>query len=521
MLGFTPRGIPILNSARRSSLPCILSSFNCTGKVLPPKTLPSNETFHLGVCSFTNVPPEDCKSPDRQTSIICLEPPQPFATATTTTPIPNYATMAPVDCSKPSSSSIRLIGGSDRAGRVEVKHPETGTWGTICADGFNINAARTLCRMLCTSADNLQYAYPVLYNYGIANDSTPILLARITCPPNATNLNECNLGGGWGSVGGCTHAMDVGLQCGPPVKDNSTDEYTPQLVCGQRQATVRYAKDLNPDLTPSMLSLSGEVSSTCSFNVTNSKSFIEAKIPFEGCGGSLSLSNSTTIAIGFELIRRYMAAEDGLITNLPVRFSLTCLIPRDGQIHVGHLVSRQVITKLSSGTNAVAVALQLFRDPQFTIHLSQPLTVIPGESVQALVSLNDTESWNKLILQKCWATADPNRNSPLKQDLIVDRCAAYKDLRVLPVNRSAVGFSFPAFYLGRAGSVVPDSTNLYLHCDTRICGVDESIPMCRQFCQSPVPTLRRRRRSVSITPTDDPGVPIRIEGGDISVEVSN
>lgn len=49
-------------------------------------------------------------------------------------------------------SSIRLVDGTNNAGRVEVKHPQTNQWGTICADGFDLNAARALCRMLCTSS---------------------------------------------------------------------------------------------------------------------------------------------------------------------------------------------------------------------------------------------------------------------------------------------------------------------------------------------------------------------------------
>ncbi|VDO81329.1 unnamed protein product [Schistosoma curassoni] len=64
--------------------------------------------------------------------------------------------------------------------------------------------------------DNLQYAYPVLYLYGSASNSTPIHLSRLECPVNASSLNDCKLGGGWGSAPGCTHGMDVGLQCGPP-----------------------------------------------------------------------------------------------------------------------------------------------------------------------------------------------------------------------------------------------------------------------------------------------------------------
>jgi len=41
---------------------------------------------------------------------------------------------------------VRLVGGSDRQGRLEVLH--NGTWGTVCHDLFNDAAARVVCNML-------------------------------------------------------------------------------------------------------------------------------------------------------------------------------------------------------------------------------------------------------------------------------------------------------------------------------------------------------------------------------------
>ncbi|CAH8604863.1 unnamed protein product [Schistosoma haematobium] len=480
-----PRGVPILNSIRRSpnSSP-LLSEFNCTGRVLLTSGRLSTATTHLGVCSFTTEIPSTCLANNRQTSIVCLDPAE---TTTTTTPAPNYMTLAPVNCNSSDYSSIRLVDGTNNAGRVEVKHPQTNQWGTICADGFDLHAARALCRMLCTSSDNLQYAYPVLYLYGSASNSTPIHLSRLECPVNASSLNDCKLGGGWGSAPGCTHGMDVGLQCGPPSASEDPDFYQPVFYCNQTTAIIIYDKYYNPDLNSSMIRLDQDLLPIeCQYHVDDNTTHIIAYVPLVGCGGSLTLSNSTSIAIKLNLLREYLTPENGIISNLPMKFTVTCLIPRSKQIQSEVVASPNITTNLLYQSESVLSTLKLYRDQLFTVQLQQPITIPPGDKVYALVSLVNPQKTSKLILENCWATATPNRNSTLKQDLIVNRCAAYEDLTVVPSSATQVGFTFNAFYLNTAGSIVPIYSNLYLHCDIRVCDIRENNENCQQYCQSSI-----------------------------------
>ena len=65
-------------------------------------------------------------------------------------------------------------------------------------------------------SDDLAYAHAVINTYAMGvNTTMPIHLARISCPVGAQSLNDCSLGDGWGAVRGCSHALDVGVICGP------------------------------------------------------------------------------------------------------------------------------------------------------------------------------------------------------------------------------------------------------------------------------------------------------------------
>ena len=58
--------------------------------------------------------------------------------------------------------TVRLVGGSDRAGRLEVYY--NGVWGTVCDDYFNNVAARVACNSLgFGSVTDVLFTFTVLY----------------------------------------------------------------------------------------------------------------------------------------------------------------------------------------------------------------------------------------------------------------------------------------------------------------------------------------------------------------------
>jgi len=108
---------------------------------------------------------------------------------------------ASVICSK----NLRLIGGNwNGEGRVEIYH--NGAWGTVCDDGWDINDARVVCRILgfpdAVSA-------PGSARFGQGNGK--IWLDNVICRGNEGIIANCQHNG-WG-VHNCGHREDASVIC--------------------------------------------------------------------------------------------------------------------------------------------------------------------------------------------------------------------------------------------------------------------------------------------------------------------
>ena len=100
---------------------------------------------------------------------------------------------------------IRLVNGSSSMeGRVEIQY--NGTWGTICDDLWNLNAARVVCRML--GFTDASHAWNESH-FGKGHGR--IWLDEVFCTGNEGSIYECSHSG-W-SVHNCRHTEDVGVTC--------------------------------------------------------------------------------------------------------------------------------------------------------------------------------------------------------------------------------------------------------------------------------------------------------------------
>ena len=100
---------------------------------------------------------------------------------------------------------VRLVGESGpHEGRVEVYH--SGTWGTVCDDGWDLQDATVVCHQLGygTAVGALGFA-------AFGRGSGPIWYANVNCGGREANLAQCAHDGL--GVHNCGHSEDAGVIC--------------------------------------------------------------------------------------------------------------------------------------------------------------------------------------------------------------------------------------------------------------------------------------------------------------------
>ncbi|KAJ3652129.1 hypothetical protein Zmor_018121 [Zophobas morio] len=102
-------------------------------------------------------------------------------------------------------TQVRLVNGTNqRQGRVEIRYH--GTWGTICDDDFNEDAAKVVCQQL-----GFKGAAVVKKDAYFGAGVGPIWLDQVFCAGNETSIENCSH---WNwAEHNCDHNEDVGVIC--------------------------------------------------------------------------------------------------------------------------------------------------------------------------------------------------------------------------------------------------------------------------------------------------------------------
>ncbi|XP_030851601.1 deleted in malignant brain tumors 1 protein-like [Strongylocentrotus purpuratus] len=100
---------------------------------------------------------------------------------------------------------VRLTDGAkDSEGRVEVMYD--GSWGTVCDNGWDLNDARVVCRML-----GFDGALAATFSARFGQGNGSILLDDVQCHGTESNIADCYHRGI--TVHNCNHASDSGAIC--------------------------------------------------------------------------------------------------------------------------------------------------------------------------------------------------------------------------------------------------------------------------------------------------------------------
>ena len=110
-------------------------------------------------------------------------------------------------------SNIRIIGDTPGADRVEVNI--SGSWSTVCDDGWSLTEADVVCRQLgYTGATNFTSGTTTNNMFGIADQQQSIVTGNVDCTGHETTLFSCP-GFNPNAPVQCAsdHTEDVGVIC--------------------------------------------------------------------------------------------------------------------------------------------------------------------------------------------------------------------------------------------------------------------------------------------------------------------
>ena len=184
---------------------------------------------------------------------------------------------------------LRLAGGSDTSGRLEILH--NGKWGTICDDKFGAPDAAVACRQL-------GFARATQWGRSLASGTGQIWLDDLACTGTESHLYQCPHAG-FGN-NNCIHFEDVAVTCADTDPAPVPDPDPPPTP------------DPDPDPTPDPDPVTVEIST-------------DTTRIFEGRGASLTLTRrGPATSLSAPLNVRFQVSETGdmLFRPLPTNINI-------------------------------------------------------------------------------------------------------------------------------------------------------------------------------------------------------
>jgi len=184
---------------------------------------------------------------------------------------------------------------------------------------------------------------------------------------------------------------------------------------------------------------------------------------------------------------------EGIITRLAeVDIPFRCLYLKMGRASAIQLETRRKIIRANATDSGMFdINLGVFKDADYTRPYgdqSFPIGVMVNERVYLQLSVDSKDPRLAVMAQRCHATPDPNPNSSLQYDLILDGCPQDFTVQYHPTSVKGLHrFSLQAFHFINT----PDPF-VYIHCKAVVCNSSDPNSECLKDCNV-LPRHRQRR----------------------------
>ncbi|XP_069121040.1 uncharacterized protein [Argopecten irradians] len=435
----------------------------------------------LSQCQANNLGVHDCDH-NSDAGVICDNPSAVTPGPTTTRAPP---TAQPSNCSSNTDPNIRIIGptGMTGVGFVEVRN--NNVWGSVCDDHWDILNARVVCGALCFNQSLALAGASQSIDYVKDNVSSNFLLDDVNCDGTESDLFACSHRGI--GVHNCQSGEYASVTC-VPINHTGAEAPQPLLSCIDEKFTASFSRDYDPFLEHRHLTIYRLTNDPCNVQYENNSAYIIMKIPFAECGSNLTTNESHILYTN--TIHYNFTTRLGSITRKnSYLVEVQCAFPRNqSNDNGGYNPVTQLVTQSAPGT--FSVGMTLYGDDNF----QDPLTVNPeltlNQPLSVSLGLNTSLPQLKLVMRTCFATPSGSWTDQVNHFLFENSCPNDTTVALVPWNDTAAGFRFRVFrFIG--------FENVYLHCTSTVCNVDEKNEICDRSCGGPTPTpaTGRRRRS--------------------------
>ncbi|XP_067675802.1 uncharacterized protein [Haliotis asinina] len=366
--------------------------------------------------------------------------------------------------------NVRLFndGGPAGIGILEVKDAATRSWGSVCSDNFDVEAARVVCRMLCF---NDTYATPMMLQHRTLRPRFRVM-HRPFCHGGELNLLTDCQHSNWGDVDGCTDAVYMTcLEDSPCHPEHCVSEPdAPDISCNNTYMRVDFSKVNDKDLTPAHISLMahGCPINTYNYDPGSGDEVVSAVIALDTCGVKTS-GNETHLLYETKLIHSPVSDSDGITRRGAYVVDAMCAFEREREVNIGAEIVTQTIGIVGKGE--FRFKMYLWKSDHFFERYSTPVSLHVNDCLNVTVDLITENRDLKVVVPDCWVVPEPNTPPSHSANLIRNRTIEEKTLVGYPLSLTRFGFKYRVFQFGVINKI-------RIYCRAIACDWQERSPTC-------------------------------------------